>query len=138
MMDSDTRPVLLIIPELGGYPDFGRLYEECGYHAREAAGLRKGLALIRQLRPAVVVTDFRYKPTYGTQISNLESLFAAMEKHCPASQLVVFYDRADAKHLDSIRDRFTNLVSLAFPIRLTDLRACLSADTKVANSSRSN
>ena len=107
---------LLAIRELGGYPDFSQFYREAGYVVYTANGLRKGLVEIKRLKPEAVVTEFRYKPTYGTQISNLESLFAALQKHAPQARLIVFYDKPDHAQLLELEGRFANMSTLAFPI----------------------
>jgi hypothetical protein len=118
---------LLSIVELGGYPDFTAVYRE-GFEILTAASLRKGLALMREERPDVVVSEFRYGPTYGSQLSNLESLMAAMQRYCPGARLIIFYDPDEAFHLQKLSGRFPIHASLAFPIKIDALKNALCFD----------
>ena len=116
---------LLAIVELGGYPNFGTLYSDAGFEVRSAPSLRKGLMEMRAFKPHVVVSEFRYGPTYGSQLSNLESLMAAMQRHCPDGRLIVFHEPEDSPHLKRLEGRFPVHAALPFPISVEALQRAL-------------
>ncbi|MGA7801328.1 MAG: hypothetical protein WCC36_11005 [Gammaproteobacteria bacterium] len=119
-------PMLLSIVELGGYPDFTPLYRDAGFQVERVASMRKALPLLRSLRPAVVVAEFVYSPMYSTRVSNLESLFAGLQRDAPEARLIVFFDRENVQHLDGLRSRFPIFETLPFPVPEETLAEALS------------
>jgi hypothetical protein len=107
---------LLSIVELGGYPDFSGIYKRAGFDVMVEHSMRKALSAIRRHRPAVVVAEFIYGPTYGSRTSNLESLLAGLQRDVPDARLIVFLDGADSHHLDQLRSRFPLFATLFFPV----------------------
>ena len=118
---------LLSIIELGGYPDFTTLYERCGFEVVTVYAMRKALPLCEQLQPDVVVTEFKYGPVYGSRISNLESLFAALQCHCPNTRLVILLDKEEQMHLQRLHGVFPITAELTFPIDVKSLEQAVSA-----------
>lgn len=134
-----SRPKLLSVVELGGYPDFSVLYRQAGFEVVQANSMRKALALVKQVAPEVVVAEFIYAPTYGSRISNLESLIAGIQSCCPQSRLIVFLDRENRGHLESLTPRFPVFEALSYPIdaqllsqALRRAMACLSGPETAA------
>ena len=117
--------ILLSITELGGYPDFTRLYQEAGSEVHKATAVRKALASIRRITPDVIVTEFVYGPIYGSRISTLESLIAGLQKHAPEVKLIVLLERQDQHQFERISARFPIFETLYFPIQETQLAAAL-------------
>ena len=109
-------PTLLSIIELGGYPDFTPLYRRAGFEVERATSMRKALTLFRTLRPAVVVSEFVYSPMYSTRLSNLESLFAGLQRDAPGARLIVLFDRENEHHLQALQSHFAIFETLAFPV----------------------
>ena len=112
---------LLSIVELGGYPDFTTLYEECGFTVVKANTMRKALSLLKKHSPAVIVAEFIYGPTYGSQLSNFESLFAALQRDAPSAHLVAFMDKANSAHFDKLKSRFPAHKVFYFPVNRDEL-----------------
>lgn len=116
---------LLAIVELGGYPDFSRNYENHGFAVRKANSMRKALALLKKQAPDVVVAEFIYGPTYGSQLSNFESLLATLQRHAPQAKLIAFLHKEDMPHLQRLTARFPIHARLFYPIDAQKLEQCL-------------
>ena len=130
-----TEPVLLSIVELGGYPDFTAVYEQSGYEVVKANSMRKALAVLKKQTPAVIVAEFIYGPTYGSQLSNFESLFAALQsaagRHTsvyttPAVHLIALMDKHNRQHFDKLKSRFPTHKVFYFPISAKELKTHLA------------
>ncbi len=122
---STERPLLLSVLELGGYPDFSSLYEQAGYRVRKVQSIRKALAALKQIHPAVVVAEFNYAPTYGARISTVEPLLARLQSHHPETRVLLFVEKDNLGHLDTLRPQYGVLDHLTFPIRPNRLQAWL-------------
>ncbi len=122
MSESQT---LLSIVDLGGYPDFTPLYRGAGFRVERVTSMRKALSVLPSLRPDVVVSEFVYSPMYSMRVSNLESLFAGLQRNAPEARLIVFFDRENVQHLDGLRSQFPIFETLPFPISENDLRQAL-------------
>ena len=120
------QPRLLAIVELGGYPDFSALYREAGYEVRVCPTLRQALPLIRDWQPHTVVSEFRYGPTYGSQLGNLETLIAALQKQGNPPRLILFSEREHLEHTKHFEDRYVLHAVLPYPVDRTLLRQALS------------
>ena len=119
------QKILLSIVELGGYPDFTALYEQCAFTVMKANTMRKALSLLKKQPPAVIVAEFIYGPTYGSQLSNFESLFAALQRDAPAATLIAFMDKANSAHFDTLKSRFPAHKVFYFPVNREELRRYL-------------
>ena len=71
---------LLVVIELGGYPDFRKLYQQFGYEVQIESSMRKALAILKKKKIDVIVAEFNYQHTFRDRLSNLESLIAAAQK----------------------------------------------------------
>jgi len=120
---------LLNLIAFGGFPDFTALYEQHGYQTTSCKSLRKALTLVRQLKPEVIVAEFVYAPTYGSQLSNFESLFAAAETFAPQAQLIALTHQADLAHLDKVKAQNDHCMVLPFPVSRKDMDNCLNSIT---------
>ena len=116
---------LLAIVEQGGHPDFTALYESLGYKVLTASSMRKALGLIKQHTPDVITAEFIYSPMYSARISNLESLFAMMQSHDLNSRLIVFVEKEDMHHLNSLEMQHLISEQLTYPVDITRLKSCL-------------
>jgi len=83
--------------------------------------LRKTLSFVKKNKPAVIVAEFIYAPTYGSQLSNYEALCAAMQLHSPASRLIALVARQDQKHIERLNDNVRIDVQLDLPLRESEL-----------------
>lgn len=120
-----SKNILLSIIELGGYPDFTELYTKLGYEVVKANSMRKALSTIKKRRPDVIVAEFIYGPTYGSQLSNFESLFASLQRDAPHAKLVALLNKDDAQHLDRLKTRFPVYAQMFFPINTKKLQKIL-------------
>jgi hypothetical protein len=121
------KHLLLSIVELGGYPDFTALYEQCGFRVVKANTMRKALSLLKKQPPTVIVAEFIYGPTYGSQLSNFESLFAALQRDAPAAHLITFMDKINGQHFDRLKHRFAAHRVFYFPVNQDELRQHLTS-----------
>jgi hypothetical protein len=121
-----NKPVLLSVVELGGYADFTALYQECGFTVVKANTMRKALSLMKKQPPAVIVAEFIYGPTYGSQLSNFESLFAALQRDAPAAHLIALMDKANGQHFDKLKARFPAHQVFYFPLNENELKRYLT------------
>lgn len=130
-----AKKLLLSIVELGGYPDFTPVYEHLGYQVVKANSMRKALAMLKKQTPAVIVAEFIYGPTYGSQLSNFESLFAALQSsahnasaspEAPPPRLIAFMDKHNRPHFDKLQARFPAHSVLYFPIDAEELKSQLA------------
>lgn len=113
---SDQQKSLLAIVEQGGYPDFTSLYESLGYKVTTAPSMRKALGLIKQYKPNIITAEFIYSPMYSARISNLESLFAALQSQQLTPRLIIFIDKEEQHHLDKLETTHLDMRTLNHPI----------------------
>ena len=121
--------LLLSVLELGGYPDFSDLYEQAGYRVQRVQSIRKALAALKRMQPAVVVAEFNYLPTYGARISTLEPLLARLQSHHPQARVLVFLEQGNLGHLETLRPQYGALDHLTYPIRPERLQDWLDEPT---------
>ncbi len=115
---------LLMIVELGGYPDFSPLYRELGYTVEVVTSGRKAISHLKQHQPAAVVAEFNYQHEFRDRTSWLESVLATLQQ-MPETRVVVFYHAAEQEQLDKLKGRFGGFVTLAQPVDRAALEAAL-------------
>ncbi len=120
-------PSLLAIVELGGYPDFTPLYRRSGYIPHVESSMRKALSWLKRNPPAVVVAEFNYQSGFRDRLSNLESLMAAVQRHAPDAEVVVFYEPETRHQLERLQTRFAFAAALPYPVDPDRLEAALRA-----------
>jgi len=118
---------LLAIVEQGGYPNFTPLYESLDYRVVTAPSMRKALGLIKQLKPDVITAEFIYSPMYSARISNLESLFAALQSQQINPQLIIFIDKEELHHLKKLEMQHYISNELTYPVNEEKLINCFTA-----------
>ena len=111
-----ANPLLLAIVEMGGYPDFAPLYAQKGYQVEKVHSMRKAQAWLKRNQPDVVVTEFHFDPELRDRMSNLESLFATLQRYAPAARVVVFIDRSHRPRLERVAARHAVAGSLDYPV----------------------
>ena len=120
------KPVLLSIIELGGYPDFSKLYRAAGYEVITTDSVRKAVKLIRKHRPAVIVAEFNFQSDFRDRTSSLETVFSSLQGVAEAS-VIVFYEKEYAHQYQRLLKQFRVFESLEFPIDETRLERALQA-----------
>ena len=124
-----SKKTLLSIIEIGGYPDFYKIYQQAGYQVNQTNTIRKALSILNKNTHDVIVAEFIFAPKYGTVISNLDSLFAIIASRYPNTQLILFVHKHEDQHLEKLRQRYGTLVklkSLFFPIQQEQLQQALT------------
>lgn len=119
-----TRPALLSIIELGGYPNFASVYESAGFEVVVERSVRKALARLKQSQPQVIVAEFNFQSDFRDRTSSLESLLAVVQR-TPDTRVVVFYDREQEHQLAKLRARFPIHAALSYPIAPEGLAAAV-------------
>ena len=109
-------PALLQVVELGGYPDLTPAFRRLGYEPVVAASMREALRRLAEIGPAAVVAEFNYGLVYGSRISNLETLIAALQRHAPAARLVALCEPERRAHAERLRPRWPGLAVVTFPV----------------------
>jgi DNA-binding NtrC family response regulator len=119
-----SRPLLLSIIELGGYPNFTPLYRQAGYEVQPVVSVRKALGLLKQMKPAVIVAEFNFQSDFRDRTSSLESLLAVLQR-TPETKLIVFYEKEYAHQLARLQARFPIYQALTYPIDEVQLEEAL-------------
>ena len=83
---------LLIIVELGGYPDFTPIYQKAGYQVETATSMRKALGLLKKNDYDMVVCEFNFQSDFRDRTSSLESLMSVVQR-MPECRVIVFYEQ---------------------------------------------
>ena len=112
---TGTKPVLLAIIELGGYPDFSALYRNNCYEVITTDSIRKAVKLVRKHRPAVIVAEFNFQSDFRDRTSSLETVFSSLQGVADAS-VIVFYEKEYRHQYEKLLNQFSVFESLEFPI----------------------
>ena len=123
------KPALLAVTELGGYPDFTSLYENCGYQVVKTESIRKAVKLIRQHKPSVMVAEFNFQSDFRDRTSSLETLLSSSQGVVD-SQMIVFYEKEYELQYQRFLQSFTVSASLTFPIDEAELQLALEHISK--------
>lgn len=115
---------LLMIVELGGYPDFTPLYRSLNYKVDVVTSGRKAISYLKQHRPDAVVAEFNFQHEFRDRTSWLESVLATLQ-HMPQTRAVVFYREDELGHLEKLRARFAQFTALPYPVDVAALEDAL-------------
>ena len=55
--DEQFKPELLVVTELGGYPDFSSIYRRAGFKTQQIHTVRKAIRELKKSRPVVIVVE---------------------------------------------------------------------------------
>jgi tRNA uridine 5-carbamoylmethylation protein Kti12 len=122
---ANSKGTLLAIIEIGAYPNFAPLYQKAGYEVVQERAMRKALASVRKLRPAVIVAEFNYQSDFRDRTSSLESLFSVVQT-LPGTRVIVFYDAEQTHQFERVRSRFPIHAAFNYPIDPAKLEAALA------------
>ena len=121
-----SRPTLLSVIELGGYPDFRPLYEKAGYEVLTETRMRKAMTTIRKKKPRVIVAEFNFQSDFRDRTSSLESMMSVVER-LPETEVIVFYEKEFAHQFDRLLKVCSFYRTFTFPIPEDELAASLQA-----------
>lgn len=128
---NSNTPVVLSILELGGYPDFSKLYQSLGYQVHIMESMRKALKFIKNNRVDVIVAEFNFQSDFRDRSSQLESLMASIAQK-PDVDVVVFYDKEQHHQFQRVAQRFQFIGCLPYPIDEAELAEVISQRTAAA------
>lgn len=120
---SENKQLLMIV-ELGGYPDFTPLYRSLGYAVEVVTSGRKAISYLKTHRPAAVVAEFNYMPDFRDRTGWLESVLATLQQ-MPQTRMVVFYQPEEQEQFNRLCQRFSHFTALPQPIDAAALEAAL-------------
>lgn len=107
--------VLLSILEIGGYPDFSKIYTGLGFEFKQVASMRKGIQFIKKNKVDVIVAEFNYQSDFRDRTSQLETLMATIQPK-PDIKVLVFYDKEQKHQLERLTSRFNQIKCLPYPV----------------------
>jgi len=110
---SQTIPLARLQPVLAR--EFPQLELVC------FADLRKALACVKRIKPQIIVAEFIYAPTYGSQLSNYEALSATLQRHSPLSRFIALVSRQDRQHIDRLGNNVEIDILLDLPLNFSAL-----------------
>ncbi len=120
MTDEHLKPELLMIIELGGYPDFSSIYHKAGFNTQQIHTVRKAIRELKKLRPAVIVAEFNYQSDFRDRTSSLESLMAVLQR-MPETEIIIFFEKEFEHQLQRLTSRFPVCIALPYPIETLEL-----------------
>lgn len=120
-----SNPLLAVV-ELGGYPDFSRLYTEAGFTPVTVTSVRKALASLKTQRFNVLVAEFNFQSDFRDRTSSLESLLAVLQQHSPQTRIILFYEAEHRPALERLLARFPVAHTLTLPVTATQLQTVLA------------
>lgn len=121
-----SKPLLLAISEIGGYPDFSTMYEALGYQVISETSMRKVLKLLKKKTPSLIVAEFNYQSDFRDRTSSLESLMSVVQRNSE-TRVIIFYDKEHITQLARLEARYTLSKTLPFPILESDLKQAINA-----------
>ncbi len=114
-MQTGKPPVVLSIIELGGYPDFSRLFQTLGYTPVVIQSMRKALKYIKNNEVDLIVAEFNFQSDFRDRTSQLESLMASIAQK-PETKVIVFYDCEQRVQFERVLQNFSFHASLTYPV----------------------
>jgi DNA-binding NarL/FixJ family response regulator len=121
-----SKPLLLAVSEIGGYPDFSPMYQALGYQVITETSMRKVLKLLKKQTPAIIVAEFNYQSDFRDRTSSLESLMSVVQRFSN-TQVIIFYDKEHIAQLARLEARYTLSKTLPFPILESGLKRVIES-----------
>ena len=121
---SGTPKKLLTVIEFIEHSQFPAIYKSLGFDVTVEWQVRKAVALIRKMKPDVIVADFYFQSDFRDRLSNLESLLAATQL-LKDIRVLVFYETHNLSALDRVCERMSIDAALPMPASEAAIRAVL-------------
>ncbi|MGD8783451.1 MAG: hypothetical protein PVG75_03395, partial [Thioalkalispiraceae bacterium] len=115
---------MLVVVELGGYPNFVPLYESLGYEVTMVTSVRNAIRSLKKLRPQVVIAEFNFQSDFRDRTSSLESLLSSIQT-LDKCDVIVFYEKEHAHQLEKLTVQYSISNRLPFPIDVAELEKSL-------------
>lgn len=116
---------LLIVYELGGYPDFSDLYRSFGYEVQIQRSVRQAIRSIKKSVPAVIIAEFNFQSDFRDRTSSLESLLSSVQQY-EGIDIIVFYEDEYFHQFEKLKNQYSISAILPFPIDESHLRTVIS------------
>lgn len=117
---------LLVVIELGGYPNFIPLYKSLGYDVTMVTSVRNAIRSLKELKPQAVVAEFNFQSDFRDRTSSLESLLSTIQT-IEKCDVVVFYETEHAHQLEKLTAQYPIHTLLPFPVDEEKLRDTMQA-----------
>lgn len=124
-----SKPLLLSVIEMGGYPNFTPLYERVGFQVLVETRMRKAMSTIKKKKPALVVAEFNFQSDFRDRTSSLESMMSVVER-LPGTRVIVFFEKEYSHQFERLLAVHSFYKTFSFPIPEQELEACVK---EVAN-----
>ncbi len=121
-----SKPLLLSIVEIGGYPDFRPLYEKAGFEVLVETRMRKAMTTIKRRAPRVIVAEFNFQSDFRDRTSSLESMMSVVERIAD-TKVVVFYETEYRHQLERLLAVRSFYRTFTFPVPEEELLSAVSA-----------
>ena len=121
-----NKPVLISILELGGYPDFTKLYQSLGYDVFTLESMRKAIKFIKKNEVEVIVAEFNFQSDFRDRTSQVETLMASLAQK-QLVEVIIFYDKEQGHQFSRVSTRFDFLAALTYPVSEIDIENVLAA-----------
>ncbi len=123
---NSKKPVLISILELGGYPDFSKLYQSLGYEVYMLESMRKAIKFIKSNEVSVIVAEFNFQSDFRDRSSQIESLMASLAQRDHA-EVIIFYDKDQSYQFRKLAERYNFLAALSYPVNEDDIKQVLKS-----------
>jgi len=121
---STSPKKLLSVIEFIEHAQLPAIYKSLGYDVTTEWQVRKAVALIRKMKPDVIVADFYFQSDFRDRLSNLESLLAATQL-LKEIRVLVFYEPQNEEALGKVRERMHIDAALPMPASEETIKATL-------------
>lgn len=119
-----SRPLLLSVVEIGGYPNFSPLYQKAGFDVVVEHRMRKAMSTIKRLKPRVIVAEFNFQSDFRDRTSSLESMMSVVER-LPDTRVLVFYEQEYSHQFQRLLAVHSFHRTFTFPVPEDALYACV-------------
>ena len=119
-----SKPILLAVVEMGGYPNFKPLYERAGFEVLVESRMRKAMSVIKARKPTVIVAEFNFQSDFRDRTSSLESMMSVVER-LPDTRVIVFYEREYSHQFERLLAVHSFYRTFPFPVPEQELGQCL-------------
>ncbi|MGI9320379.1 MAG: hypothetical protein ACR2O5_03115 [Thiogranum sp.] len=119
-----SKPILLSVIEMGGYPNFKPLYEQAGFEVLVETRMRKAMSAIKTRKPALIVAEFNFQSDFRDRTSSLESMMSVVER-LPDTRVIVFYEKEFRHQFERLLAVHRFYKTFAFPVPEQELVQCV-------------
>jgi len=119
-----SKPILLSVIEMGGYPNFKPLYEQAGFEVLVETRMRKAMSTIKTRKPALIVAEFNFQSDFRDRTSSLESMMSVVER-LPDTRVIVFYEKEYRHQFERLLAVHLFYKTFAFPVPEQELVQCV-------------